>query len=285
MFAGHQFAGAAELDSGSAGTLRARQAELASQLRDSPLRRPLYIESSESSDRARGDVYALVDHPFDAVRGALADQSHWCDVLILHLYAKYCRASPSQSGGVLAVRIGRRYDQALADAYPVDLSFRVVANSSDYFDVHLDAESGPYGTREFRIRLEAVPSEGNKTFLHLANSYEYNFLAWSALQAYLMTVGHGKVGFTLAASAPDRPPEYVAGLRGLVERNTVRYYLAVEAYFGALTVPPAAQFERRLQDWFAATERYPRQLHEVDLPTYLDMKRREYARQQADLSK
>ena len=33
--------------------------------------------------------------------------------------------------------------------------------------------------------------------------------------------------------------------------------------------------------WFDATERYARQLHEMDRATYLAMKQREYARQQA----
>lgn len=47
----------------------------------------------------------------------------------------------------------------------------------------------------------------------------------------------------------------------MIERNTMRYYLAIEAYLGAYTLPAAEQPERRLRDWFAAVERYPRQLH------------------------
>jgi len=66
----------------------------------------------------------------------------------------------------------------------------------------------------------------------------------------------------------------------VVERNTMRYYLAIDAYLGALSAPPAQQFEQRLESWFASTEQYPRQLHEVDRAAYLDMKRREYLRQQ-----
>jgi hypothetical protein len=65
----------------------------------------------------------------------------------------------------------------------------------------------------------------------------------------------------------------------VVERNTMRYYLALEAYLDNLAVPPAQQFEQRLQSWYSATEMYPRQLHEVDLDAYLDMKRREDVRQ------
>jgi hypothetical protein len=68
----------------------------------------------------------------------------------------------------------------------------------------------------------------------------------------------------------------------VVERNTMRYYLAIEAYLGALSAPPRARLEKRLHDWFAASERYPRQLHEMKRNDYLDMKRREYQRQQRD---
>ncbi len=77
--------------------------------------------------------------------------------------------------------------------------------------------------------------------------------------------------------------EYIDGLRGIVERNTMRYYLAIEAYLGALSVPPSAQLDKRLNDWYAAVERYPRQLHEIGQQEYLEMKRRECLRQQSEL--
>ncbi|MDP3827951.1 MAG: hypothetical protein Q8Q74_15470, partial [Polaromonas sp.] len=74
---------------------------------------------------------------------------------------------------------------------------------------------------------------------------------------------------------------YVDGLRGAVERNTMRYYLAIDAYMASLSAPPADQLEKRLQQWFDATERYPRQLHEIERTAYLTMKRSEHRRQQA----
>jgi hypothetical protein len=85
----------------------------------------------------------------------------------------------------------------------------------------------------------------------------------------------------VSTAAPGAEPQYIGGVRGMVERNTMRYYLAIEAYLGALAAPPAAQLERRLQAWFDATEKYPRQLRELDRAAYLEMKQREYRRQQA----
>ena len=63
------------------------------------------------------------------------------------------------------------------------------------------------------------------------------------------------------------------------------YYLAIEAYLGAYGLPAAQPQEQRLNDWFAAIERYPRQLREMTREEYLSMKRRELARQQSASAK
>ena len=42
----------------------------------------------------------------------------------------------------------------------------------------------------------------------------------------------------------------------------MRYYLAIDAYLGALATPAPARFEQSLERWFDATELYPRQLRE-----------------------
>ena len=99
------------------------------------------------------------------------------------------------------------------------------------------------------------------------------------MKAYLNTIGRNKVGFTVTGKQANSEPVYVEGLLGLVERNTMRYHLAVEAYLGAMRVPAPMQFEKRISDWFQATEHYPQQLHEVNLSEYLDMKRLQYQRQ------
>jgi hypothetical protein len=104
-----------------------------------------------------------------------------------------------------------------------------------------------------------------------------------AMRAYLSTIGRDKVGFTVVGRESDNQPRLIGGMRGLVERNTMRYYLAIEAYLGALSAPPTARVEKRLRDWFAATEAYPRQLHEIEQNEYLAMKRKEYSRQQAEV--
>ncbi len=184
---------------------------------------------------------------------------------------------------MLKVNIGRKSDQPIEQSYRVEFAYRVIESGTEHLAVVLNAEKGPFGTRNYRILLEAVPLGNGQTFMNLAYSYTYGTAARLGMLAYLGTAGSRKVGFSVIGRGNDGQIKYVDGLRGLVERNTMRYYLAIEAYLGALSAAPAARLEKRLADWYAAVERYPRQLHEIGQEDYLQMKRREYLRQQSEL--
>jgi len=145
--------------------------------------------------------------------------------------------------------------------------------------VKLHADSGPLNTRDYRIVLEAVSLSGDRTFLHLTYAYSYDMIGRLAMKAYLATIGRGKVGFTNIADPSATQAEYVGGARGLMERNTMRYYLAIDAYLSAMSSPPDKRLEQSLSNWFNASEQYPRQLHEVDRLPYMQMKYDEYRRQ------
>jgi len=259
--------------------LLAKHAELAPQLKNNQFQRPIYLDSAESDNTLRGNIYAVVDQPFASTNRALNIPASWCDMLILHLNTKYCRAGVGKGDDTLQVSIGKKHDQPLDEAYRVNFKFAVVASTPDYMHVTLNANDGPMGTRDYRILLEAVPLADGKTFLHLTYSYGYGVTARVAMKAYLSTVGSNKVGFT-RISAKGNGEQYINGVRGVVERNTMRYYLAIDAYLSALKLPPSEQFDKRLQMWFAGTERYARQLKEIEREDYMAMKRNEYRRQQ-----
>jgi hypothetical protein len=264
----------------SAATLQAQYAALGERLSHNPFQRALNLDSSDSSNHLQGDLYALVDYPFATVTASLSAPGQWCDVLILHLNTKYCRATSAEAGAVLTVRIGTKSPELLGGAYPVVFSYRLASNTPNFLDIRLNADKGPLGTSDYLIQLAAVPVTGGRTFLHLTYSYAYGLTGQLAMNAYLVTIGRGKVGFTLTGKLSNGLPEYIGGERGLVERNTMRYYLAIDSYLGSLAAPPRYRLEKRLQSWFDATEKYPRQLHELDRTDYLNMKRSEYQRQQ-----
>ena len=266
--------------------LRAKYAALGPQLRNNQFQGPLYLDSVETDRSSQGDVYAVVEHPFAGASAALSNPLNWCDILILHLNIKYCRGIGEGPGTRLEVRVGRKVEQSVTEASLLSFAWRAVAATSEYLDVELDAPRGPYGTRDYRIVLEAVPVEGNRTFIHLGYAFGYGGLGQVAMSTYLATIGRDKVGFTtLGAAGAGEPPRYVSGTRGLAERNTMRYYLAIDAYLDAMSAPPSEQLEKRLERWFAATEKYPVQLREVDRASYLAMKRNEYRRQQEPASR
>jgi hypothetical protein len=138
--------------------------------------------------------------------------------------------------------------------------------------VRLDATTGPYGTSDDSIRLEARTSGQSHTDVTLMYGYRQGVLTGAAMDLYLATVGRGKVGFSTASSGPGGT-ELIGGTRGLLERNLMRHFLAIDAAASTPVVKSDADYERRLRAWFSATERHPRQLHEVDLDTYLALKR------------
>ncbi|MDP1638304.1 MAG: hypothetical protein Q8K74_05560 [Candidatus Nitrotoga sp.] len=268
-------------DTNSAASLRAKYMALRDTLSHNQFQLPLNLDSSQTSTDLKGDIYALMDYPFATVSTALKGATPWCDILILHLNVKYCRESVDKPGSNLTVYIGRKNEQPLNIAPKMEFEYQVNSKSSDYLQVFLDAEKGPFGTKNYRFMLEAIPLKEGVTFIHLSYSYAYGFTAKLAIQAYLKTLGSDKVGFTVIKKLPDGKPLYVSGIRGALERNTMRYYLAISAYLGALSTPPKQQLEKRLRDWFASTERYPLQLHELEQSEYLNMKHKEYKRQQA----
>lgn len=280
VFSGAGMAFASAPDTLSAASLRAQYTSLAERLQHNPFQRALVLDSSESATDVKGDIYALVDYPFPAVGAALGAPDNWCEVLILHVNTKYCHAEIGRAETMLMVSIGKKTAQPIEDAYPLGFIYRVIATTPTYLEIRLNADKGPLSTRNYRIQLQAIPVENGRTFLHLTYAYSYGMAGRLAMKAYLATIGSGKVGFTITGKQSNGQPEYIEGMRGLVERNAMRYYLAIDAYLGAAAASAPLRFQQRLQSWFTATERYPRQLREVDRSAYIEMKRGEFLRQQ-----
>jgi hypothetical protein len=253
---------------------------LRAQLASNPFKRPLHLESAENKGVLKGDVYAQIDRPYDTIAQTLQSADRWCDILILHLNVKGCRADTSGAGESLSVHIGRKFDQPLKDAIAFDFLYRVQAAQAGYLQVGLKSAKGPLGTSDYSVTIELVELGANRAFLHLSYAYSYGIVANVAMRSYLATTGRNKVGFSTAGRQANGQPIYLGGVRGIVERNTMRYYLAIEAYLGAPDAT-AAQLEKRLNGWHTNVEQYPLQLHEMDRDAYLAMKHNELSRQLA----
>jgi hypothetical protein len=261
-------------DAGSGAALRASYEAQRAEIEKNKFGVPLSLQSKQTSNTLQGDVHALIDQPFDKVQAALADPKNWCDILILHPNVKRCRLNAVDAGGdpLMTVNLGR-------EELPVQFSYKAAAKTADYLDVRLYSPTGPFGTTDYRIRLEAAPTDPQHTILHLGYSHGYGLRAKLAMEAYFNTLARGKVGFTVVGKDAQGQPVYVSDLRGGLERNAMRYYASIESYLDALAAPPQQQLERRLRHWYAYTERYPLQLQEE--PGYLEVKRKEAQRTQS----
>jgi hypothetical protein len=259
-----------------AAALRARFTELRPSLEHNAFGRPLHLDSTERSAELRGDVHALLPHPFGSVRNGLSTTQNWCDVLTLPFNVKRCE--PHGAGG-LSVFIVRKPESELSTATRIDFHYQVMAQTDDFLKVQLDAPSGPLGTKNYRIVLEAVPVDGARTFMHMSYGYAYGTLSRLAVQSYLSTSGSNKVGFSSDGRDEHGQPRLVGGMRGILERNTMRYFLAIAAHLDALSRPAGERQLARLNAWFDGVERYPRQLREMERDEYLALKQQDLAGQ------
>jgi len=272
----------ADAPSASSAALRARHAALSEQLENSAIQRGLYLESTDNARAPRGDVYAVINHPFATVATAFATPANWCESLILHLNVQYCRASNRAGHAQLSAALGKKTNQPLDDTHRIDFDYKAAESGVDFARMELSSREGPLGTGNYLIVLELTALDAQRSFMHLRYSYTQGVLTRWAASVYFSTRGRDKVGFTWIHDEGE-PPRLVRGIRGALERNTMRYYLAMDAYLNALDSPAPQRFEQSLEHWFADTERFARQLREVERDDYITMKRGQYLRQQSVL--
>lgn len=244
------FAGAAQAQDATA--LRARHAALQSQLADNPFGRALHVESNAEGSTHKGEIHAVIDQPYKMVAAGLGRARHWCEILALQVNVKGCDATDE----AVTAFITRRARDSVEDAHSIEFRFEAPAQRADYLQVALRAASGPVGTRDYEILVEAAPLDAKRTFLHMTYAYRLGTMARLAMDAYLAGPGRDKKGFTVDG-----------GPRGVVERNAMRYYLAVDAFLGSRELEP------RLRRWYGETARYPQLREQVSLEEYLRMKR------------
>ena len=251
---------------------------LKNKLADNAFKRPIVLNSIESNDHLEGEIYAVLDYPFAIVNDAMNNSEHWCDALILHINIKYCQAVTENNTTTLNVNLGKKHEQPLADTYKTKFNYKSITSANDYFSIDLRSKEGPLSTRDYRIWVEATPLNNKQTFLHFTYAYSFGVAGRLAMNGYLATIGRDKVGFSTETKQANGSLDFIKGPRAVVERNTMRYYLAIDAYLAALSELPKNQFEKRLMVWFDNTELYAKQLHEVEREEYFSMKRKEAGR-------
>jgi hypothetical protein len=240
---------------------------------------PLYLESFEKGDRVHVDVYGIFNNRFSTVANVLKIPANWCDIVSLHPNVKACTYGGQPGAGLLTFYIGSKNYQSPENARQVVYHYRHVAQTTRYLDILLNAEEGPFGTNNHKMRFEALPLDGGKTFVHV--SYEYSDSAAIRLagKAYFATLGKGKAGFTVTGTDKNGKPVYVGGPRGALERNAVRYYFAIQSFLSPLRYQETKRFSMRISQWYDLTSRYKKQLIEQNKKEYIASKTIEHKNQ------
>lgn len=264
-----------------AAALQARRAELQPQLNASSFGEPIVLRTRQLSDAVEGDVWAELAHPFDAVAAVFRTPARLCELMFLHLNVRGCTPQTGPDGTALTLLVGPKRSGAFDSEYRMHYVLRTEVAEAGQVRVTLTAPTGPLSTRDYRIVFEAIPLDGKHSFVHLAYAYGYGTLAKMTMGAYLATAGRAKLGFTVEGAEPDGTPKHVRGERAALERNVMRYYLALQAHCRERAGTPQERQQARLRTWFALTERHAAQLHEYSLDEYLSEKRRDLARMAA----
>ncbi len=240
---------------------------------------PLFLESYEKASRVHVDVYGIFDYPFNSVVSVLMVPANWCDIVPLHLNVKACTYKDLPDYSLLTFYVGRKVYQPSEETRQVIYRYRKVDQQLGYLDINLTADAGPFGTKDHKMRFEALPLKGGRTFVHV--SYEYSDSAALRLAAkiYFATVGRGKVGFTVTGADESGTSKLIGGPRGSIERNAVRYYFAIQAYMNSLRYAEDKRFTMSISDWYDLTIRYRKQLYDLEKKDYLAFKINEHRNQ------
>ena len=247
---------------------------------ESPFAEPIAVISTLTEDLVEGAVHARLPYPFAQVAADLEELPVWCEITFLHLNIKSCvyREEAGPADGSLTLYAGRKTYQDPQDAEMIDLARRVAWTDEDRLLIELEGDRGPYGTRDYSIVVHVVP-HNDETLVNFEFSLRFGAFARFASRIYLATAGRDRVGFTVVDYDNDEP-EFIRGLEGMIERNVMRFYLALEAWLDTRERPEQEQPMARLERWFELTDAFPRQLRELERETYLEQKLREYANQQ-----
>jgi len=236
---------------------------------------PVYIESKSEKKSQYGDIYGIIYHPYNTIKSVLTSPANWCDIVPQHINIKACTYQHQNNHCQLTFYSGRKYYKKPKDTYKLEYAYLITLQQDNYFHSLLDAKDGPLGTNNYKIFVEAIPIDERSTFIHFGYSYNQGFWARVAMKTYLSTLGRNKVGFTIIGTSKKNNPVYIGGIRGVIERNVIRYYLAIQSYLDNLNVEHDKQFLARTNNWFDLTEKYHKQLYEMNKQDYLQYKQAE----------
>lgn len=264
-------AGSAAIAAAGPDELRAHYRELTTNAASNPFGMPLRVQSDEQGGKVSAEVFGVLDQPFAAVTSLLGDARRWCGFLLLNINVKSCTVEQDAAGKWLTLYIAPKEYKTPSEAYKMHYLFRT-SRSAGYIEVFLNADDGPLGTHDNHIYLDAIGIDG-RTLVHLTSTMRLGAVSHIAISTYLATLGRNKIGFSQVPDASGKLAP-VRGLPAMIERNVVRYYLALQVDLETRALPAAGRFDQQMHRWYELTERFA-QLYDLPKADYVANKRRE----------
>lgn len=190
------------------------------------------------------------------VRSTLGDPAGWCALSLLVPDVQGCTVRQGQDTEiVLQVQAGEE-DQ------PRTLPHRFEVHAGDdALTASMRADRGPLGISDAGLTVTALRTPDG-VVLELVYGYRASLRSRIATGTYLATVGRDRPGISYR-ELPDGGREYVTGTRALLERNAMRYFLAVAA------VLETADTESAIAAWYDTAAGFTADLPEQDRESYV----------------
>ena len=234
---------------------------------------PIHIETFSPHRKIHCHVYGIIDQKFQPFSSVMLNPKNWCEILLLHTNIKSSVMKTDKNNGVsLTIYCGRKFYQPPEDTYSLDLKYDVLDEKRDYFHLRLSGEKGPFHTRNYRINLDAAPLSEQQSVIHLSYEYDSGITMKNALKLYYATLGRKKVGFSVVGRNKQGNPIFVKGNQGLIERNSVRFYFAIQAFMETYGFQDDVRFNKRIHRWYDLVRQCPRQLYELPEKEYIENK-------------
>jgi hypothetical protein len=237
---------------------------------------PFFLESSESNNTAYVDIYSTMNYRFGIMKNQLLIPDNWCEIVLPHPDIRACTYKKTHDIWLLNIYSVNKFSKPLGDAYQMKFLFHINDLQSSYFDIALTASEGPFNTADHRLGFEAAPLNEDTTLIHLRYAFSYSSWGYFLMKLF----GGGKIGFSVVDTDSNGTPVYVSGPRGAAERNAVRFYLAILAYFDTFEIPAEQRFEKQINQWYDLAAPFRKQLLEMEKDKYITYKRQDQKNQQ-----
>ena len=265
----------------SLASLQARAVEFRQQQVSGENPLPFVLSSSFSSTLSKARVRTFIRGVgLDTFSQKLLQPAEWCEFIPLHLNIKACGHVVRNQKNIVQFYAGVKGYVTPDDAHLLQLSFEA-RKEGGVFYADLFAADGPLDSTNIRFGIHAIDAEGDGgtgVYVEFELSSEPG-LSNSLARVYLATIARRKIGFSINGKTWSGKPKYVGGQRGAIERNLVRYLLAIETYFETASkadeMAADALYELRIQRWYDETDQYREQLFELSREEYISNKLRE----------